>query len=99
VYVILETLYAAVFLNLCAFLIVAVCLRGDAAGGKIENGHYYLGDHGKYSEVSQHVFEYSRLHGRITGYSFAAAFVLGLLAYRGRGHTSNVGKSKKSAVP
>ena len=48
--------------NFAAFAIVAAILGGDAVSGKIQDGHFYLGSHGKYTEVSQATYDYSRLH-------------------------------------
>lgn len=41
---------------------MAVLYGGDALNGKVEDGHYYLASHGRYTEVSQRFFEYSRIH-------------------------------------
>jgi len=49
-------------LNFVAFGIVATCLGGDAVNGRHENGHYFLSSHGKRTEVSAAVFNYSRVH-------------------------------------
>jgi hypothetical protein len=35
---------------------------GDALHGKIVDGHYFLGNHGTYTEVDQGTFEWSRIH-------------------------------------
>jgi len=51
------------FLNFLLFALVSLCLGGDALNGKVENGHYYLANHGRYTEVSYFVFMYSKIHG------------------------------------
>lgn len=52
------------FVNFTCFWIADVAIGGSAANGKIEGGKLYLGSHGKYTEVSKAVFDYSRIHGR-----------------------------------
>jgi hypothetical protein len=60
--------YLAIFLvigwllNFVAFVVVAERLGGNALNGKIEDGHYFLGNHGNYTEVSYDVFFYSKIH-------------------------------------
>jgi hypothetical protein len=49
-------------LNFFLYFIVAVSIGGDAVNGKTEGGKFYLGEHGRFTEVSQSVFEYSRYH-------------------------------------
>jgi hypothetical protein len=55
------------FLNTFSFIIANLILGGDAVGGCIENGHYYLspklGCHIRV-EVSHAVFQYSLWHAR-----------------------------------
>ena len=51
----------AVF-NFTAFWIGSDLLGGDAWNGKVENGHYYLSDRGRLTEVSAGVFTYSLWH-------------------------------------
>lgn len=40
-------------------------LGGSALVGRVVDGHYFVGARGRYTEVSQTAFEYSRLHGNI----------------------------------
>ncbi len=49
-------------INFFAYVGISVYLGGDAVNGTIRNGHYYLMSHGRYTEVSQDVFDYSRWH-------------------------------------
>ncbi|HEY3762201.1 MAG TPA: hypothetical protein VGN23_10695 [Verrucomicrobiae bacterium] len=46
-------------------LVVSFCLMpgGFALGGKVSSGHYYLGSHGHYREVSRNIFVLSALLG------------------------------------
>jgi hypothetical protein len=48
--------------NFFAYVGMSLYLGGDAVNGGIRNGHYLLMSHGKYTEVSQDVFDYSRWH-------------------------------------
>ena len=49
-------------LNFLVYFFVAASIGGDAINGKIEGGKYYLEHHGRFTEVSRSVFEYSRFH-------------------------------------
>jgi hypothetical protein len=51
-----------VLLNFVSFFVGAIYLGGDALNGKIENGHFYLANHGKLTEVSEGVYRYSQIH-------------------------------------
>ena len=59
---------ALAILNFVVFLGLAAHLGGDAVGGKIEAGRYYLWGWNahtgtkSYTEVSAAVFEYSKMH-------------------------------------
>src|SRR5438270_12793528 len=50
------------FVNFFVFLVVSQYLGGSAANGFVRAGHYYLGEHGKYTEVSHAMFRYSQIH-------------------------------------
>jgi hypothetical protein len=56
------TIVAIGAINFIAFAIIASHLGGDALNGKVEYGHYYLMEHGRYTEVSRNVWIYSRIH-------------------------------------
>jgi hypothetical protein len=49
-------------LNIVAYWITALVLGGDAWNGGIRNGHYYLANHGRLTEVTRAVFEFSLWH-------------------------------------
>jgi hypothetical protein len=49
-------------INFLVYFVVAIHLGGDAVNGGMRNGHYYLMSHGRYTEVSEPVFNYSRWH-------------------------------------
>ncbi len=48
--------------NFFSFFVVAVYLGGDALNGKMEGGHFYLMSHGRFTEVDESVFTYSKWH-------------------------------------
>ena len=65
-----------IFINFFAFATVTTRMGGSAGNGKIENGRYYLGEHGHYTEVSQTTFRRLQLYE----YSMFATHALGILA-------------------
>jgi hypothetical protein len=83
---VVPTLYILVFVNFLAFLGVSAYLGGDASSGKEEHGLYYVGNHGKYTQVSRQVFEYSALHARSVGISMPIACLVALVLSVGRNH-------------
>ena len=50
------------WVNFLVFWIVAVSIGGDAFSGKVVNGHYFVSNHGRLTEVSPTVWRYSRIH-------------------------------------
>jgi hypothetical protein len=58
--IVLGILALAVVLNLVSWLGFTVTQGGDALNGKIEDGRYYLGSHGHYTEVSVGKYQFSR---------------------------------------
>lgn len=52
------------FANVVAFFVVGDILGGAAGNGKIEGGRHFIGDHGRYTAVSEAVYTYSLWHGR-----------------------------------
>jgi hypothetical protein len=48
--------------NFVLFVAIAVPLGGDALNGMSRDGHYYLMQHGIYTEVSKPIFIYSTIH-------------------------------------
>ena len=60
--VVLNTIFVVCVLNFLVFLILSSLFGGDAIGGKVHEGHYFLNSHGTFIEVSRFVYQYSRLH-------------------------------------
>jgi len=48
------------FLSFCGFGIYSDLMGGSAGAGKIEDGKYYLGSHGHYTEVTRSTFLVAR---------------------------------------
>lgn len=67
------------FLNIAAFIVIATCLGGDALNGHVKDGHYFFTAHGKDTEVSRAVFNYSRIHA-YTVMGSIGLFLLALLS-------------------
>ena len=65
-------------LNLAVYVAVAIALGGDAINGHAAAGHYYLSMHGRLTEVTQRVFQFSRWYTYLLFLHFGIAFVLQL---------------------
>lgn len=59
---ILRAILLIAMLNFFAFWYGALVLGGDAGNGKEEGGRFFVGAHGKYTEVTEGVYRYSRFH-------------------------------------
>lgn len=70
-----KIVFYGTLINFIVFAIIALILGGTASNSKIESGHYYLGDHGKFQEVPYVIFLYSQLHGLSLLISFPLSFV------------------------
>jgi ABC-type maltose transport system permease subunit len=66
-------------LNFVVFFAVAVKIGGDAINGKIVDGHFYLANHEKLTEVSEAVFTYSLWHVRSLFITHPLAILTGYL--------------------
>jgi hypothetical protein len=70
-------LFAACVANMFACGLIAGALGGDGLAGMVEANRYYLGDHGRYTEVSRTVYTYSRIHML----SFIASAPIGIIGW------------------
>jgi len=61
--------------NFLAFLLGVFWLGGDAAQGRTDGQHYWLGYHGKLREVSAGVYRYSALHLLSIFFTHGAALI------------------------
>jgi hypothetical protein len=57
-----EIIFQIAIVNFLLFFVIALIIGGDAVAGKIENGQYYLSNHGQLTEVNFLVFWYSKIH-------------------------------------
>ena len=57
-----RVLFWIAVVNFVVFVAIAIPLGGDAINGTARDGHYYLVQHGIYTEVSRSVFIYSTIH-------------------------------------
>ena len=58
---------------------MSIYLGGDAINGYIRDGHYFLGSHGSYTEVSSSVWTYSYYHSISTSVTHLLVFALAAL--------------------
>jgi hypothetical protein len=52
------------FINVFVFLVISAFLGGVASD--IRNGHYYLNNHGRFTEVSRALYLYADIHFWVT---------------------------------
>jgi hypothetical protein len=57
-----------VIVNFFAFLFASLYLGGDALNGHVRDAHYFVCAHGRCSEVSQSIWNYSYWHA-VTAFS------------------------------
>jgi hypothetical protein len=74
-------LSAISWINAVSYYHLSVGIGGTAAKGKIEDGRFYVGRYGEYTEVSSDLWHLSRLHGR-TVLPSGIAFILGCITLR-----------------
>jgi hypothetical protein len=76
----LATFFLAGCLTLAGFILEDVLMGGSAQNGKLEDRKYYVGAHGKYTEVSKVLFEFSRAHFYFTLLVFVPSLLAALLS-------------------
>jgi len=62
--------------NFAAFIIINIYIGGDAINGHVTDGHYFLGSHGRYTEVNRAVWTYSYYHTISMWITHLSVFVL-----------------------
>ncbi len=72
-------LYGAVANFLLLFFTATMLMGGSAGNGRVEGGRFFLGDHGKYVEVSANAFWAMQVYERFTISFFAIGFVAALI--------------------
>ena len=54
------------FINAFVFLAITAFFLGGGVAGEVRNGHYYLNNHGHFTEVSRPVYLYADIHFWVT---------------------------------
>jgi hypothetical protein len=72
-----KALMALVLINFVVFFVVANAIGGDAVNGFTKDGHFFLVNHGKATEVSEVVFTYSKWHVYSVWATYGCLFVAG----------------------
>jgi hypothetical protein len=57
----LRAILIIAFINFISFWIISVANGGDALNGKMEDGKFFVANHGRYTEVSRVFFELNRI--------------------------------------
>lgn len=84
-----RVLFWIAILNFVVFVAIAVPLGGDALNGTARGGHYYLMQHGIYTEVSRPIFIYSAIHALSLFVTTPVGLVVGLRGrFRARNYTA-----------
>ncbi|MGO4715073.1 hypothetical protein [Bradyrhizobium sp. 2TAF24] len=83
-YRVLRTISFMGILNFLVFVVIAIAIGGDAVNGRIVDGHFYVANHGRLTEVSQAVYTYSLWHVRSIFVTHPLAILTGYLAQRER---------------
>ena len=65
-------------LNFALMMVVIRIQGGGALNGKVENGRYYLGEAGRYTEVTQSVYTSGRTYETISVVTFLVTIVTGI---------------------
>lgn len=86
------TIFAIAWLNYTVYWIAGVYLGGFANIGRVQDGKYFLGSHGRYTEVSEAVYTYSRIHGESTLITHGLVFISVLVLLIFRKHLKENGK-------
>ena len=73
------TLIAVGILNFTSFWAISLVIGGDAVGNAPENGRYYVSEHGRRTQVSQAVYQYSLFHAHSVWGTHPLALLAGLI--------------------
>jgi hypothetical protein len=78
------------WLNGCAFFVHTSIVGGGASSGKIQNGKYYVANHGRYTEVSRSAYRFCWWH--------ELSFVASILVFMYIGLDQALSKKRKNYV-
>lgn len=73
------TILVICILNFIAFIIVSMVIGGSAPNGYEKDGKYFLSEHGKETEVTKQVWDYSLWHTRSLIITHPLAMILTLI--------------------
>lgn len=73
------------FTNFLVFILSIIILGGDGLNGKVEAGHYYLGNHGVYTQVIYPIYLLSRVWGILLFVSWPFVMIATLFSWAGNG--------------
>ena len=65
--------------NFLTFAIISCLIGGDAQHGRVRDGHYFLEQKGRFTEVSHSAFTYSRRHGDSVFLTLPLVMLAGML--------------------
>ena len=71
-------------LNFFVFFVESLRLGGDALNGYRQDGHWFLGAHGQYREVTEYVWNWSRFHAMSLFVTHPLAILAAWMAARER---------------
>jgi hypothetical protein len=71
---------------------IGASLGGDAFEGKVEGDKYFLGSHGKLTQVSQRVYNYSVIHCYTAFGGWAILVLVGIIKLEGRNKKASLAK-------
>ena len=82
-----NAIIALAAIHFVVFVVTIVVLGGDALTGRVEDGHYFLGNHGLMVETSRAAWHLSAIIGRSLVYgTFPLGVIAALLRPRKVGH-------------
>ena len=76
-----RVVFVMALVNFATYMVAAAYLGGDAISGKVDGNHFYLASHGRYTEVSEAVFAYSKIHARSVWVTHSIAILGGLFLW------------------
>ena len=73
----IDTVFQMACLNFGVFILIAILIGGVAESGSVTNGHYYVINHSKFTEVDKWTWWYSYVHS-----SLSEVFSIGALIFK-----------------
>jgi len=58
-----QCFFKAHILNFFAFVVITLIIGGAATWGYQKDGHFFVGKHGHYVQVSRGIYQFSEIHG------------------------------------